>query len=100
MARVMLKDILRINEKQKDTEPAAEKEEIIVKRAPLFPKPTTNVSPTDFLRNFWCGHYETCLQEASDRHCYLSCSLCGYKTNHFHDNSFPSPFPSHHFNCT
>ena len=68
-----------------------EGEEIEVKRAPLFPKPTTNVSPTDFLRNFWCRHYDTCMKEASDRHSYLSCSLCRYKSCHFDDGSFPSP---------
>ena len=74
-----------------------EKEEIVVKRAPLFPKPTTSVSPTDFLRNFWCRHYDTCLKEASDRHSYLSCSLCRYKSSHHFDGTFESPLPSHHF---
>jgi hypothetical protein len=76
---------------------SVEKEEIVVKRAPLFPRPTTNVSPTDFLRNFWCRYYDTCLQEASDRHSYLSCSLCGYKANHHFDGTFESSPPSRHF---
>ena len=76
-------------------ETAAEEEEIDLKRTPLFPKPTTNVSPTDFLRNFWCCHYDTCMKDASDRHSYLSCSVCGYKSSHYYDGTFESPLASH-----
>ncbi len=71
-------------------------EETAMKRAPRFPKPTTNVSPTDYLRNFWCRHYGHCMQEATDRHSYLSCSLCGYKTNHYYNGTIDSPLPAHH----
>lgn len=66
------------------------KEEIKLKRKPLFPKPTTNVSPTDYLRNFWCNHYDACLEEAANRKSYLSCSLCGFKTVYIHDELYPS----------
>ena len=59
-----------------------------MKKVPLFPKHTTNVSQTDFLRNFWCHHYESCMNEATNRNSYLSCSLCGYKHTHIEDVSF------------
>ena len=52
---------------------------IRMRRRPLFPMHVIGASPTDYLRNFWCRYYRTCLGEAAAQNKYLSCSLCGYR---------------------
>jgi hypothetical protein len=51
-----------------------------MERAPIFPFPSKNIDPGDFLRNYFCPHYDTCLREAADQDLLLDCDICGYKT--------------------
>ena len=72
---------------------ACYREERALKRMPQFIKPTTSVSPTDYLRNFWCQFYGECAEEAGNRHSYLSCSLCAYRSVHLQDSYYPIDLP-------
>jgi hypothetical protein len=59
-----------------------------MRRRPLFPTHATGVSPTDYLRNFWCQYYHTCLGEAANQNKYLSCSLCRYRCSRINKAPF------------
>lgn len=48
-------------------------------RSPLFPIPTDDNIPADFLRNYLCLHYDVCLEEAAGQNLLLDCSICKYK---------------------
>ena len=48
-------------------------------RSPLFPNIDKHGIPADFLRNYWCPHYNICLEEAAVRNLYLDCSDCYHK---------------------
>ena len=50
-----------------------------MKKKPLFPKHVTCVSQTDFLRNFRCRYYDSCMAKATIQNCFLSCVLCGFR---------------------
>jgi hypothetical protein len=62
-------------------------------RAPLFPQPGEHVTPEDFLRSYWCPHYNTCLEEAAANDLYLDCSNCAYKEKRVFDLSFEKCLP-------
>ena len=59
-----------------------------MRRRPLFPKHVTGVSQTDYLRNFWCQYYDTCLGEAVNHNKYLSCNLCRYRCSRINKAAF------------
>jgi hypothetical protein len=62
-------------------------------RSPLFPIPTDDTFPTDFLRNYLCLHYEVCLEEAADQNLLLDCSICRYKNTRALNFVFKSGLP-------
>ncbi len=64
-----------------------------MERTPIFPSPAKNAAPADYLRNYWCPHYDACLVEAADRNLYLDCSHCGYKDVIVPDVSFACALP-------
>jgi hypothetical protein len=64
-----------------------------MKRTPLFPAPSPKLSPEAYLRNYWCPHYDTCLDEAAALDHYLDCSQCLHKTIRTPDISFTASLP-------
>ncbi len=59
-------------------------------RTPLFPCHAVDATPEDFQRNFWCPHYELCLDEAANMNFHLDCSECKYKDARISQKSIQS----------
>ena len=64
-----------------------------MERTPTFSEPISKVIPPDSLRNFWCPHYEVCLNEAARLDYYLDCSECLYRDARVPDVSFVLNMP-------
>jgi hypothetical protein len=62
-------------------------------RSPLFPIPTDDITPSDFLRNYSCLYYDVCLDEAADQNLLLDCSICMYKDMRAWNYIFTSNLP-------
>jgi len=48
-------------------------------RSPIFPVLGNKTDTHEFIRNYWCPHYDMCLNEAAEINRYLDCSSCAYK---------------------
>ena len=55
-------------------------------RDPLFHRQSKKIKASDFLRNTFCDHYETCLDEAARKDQLLDCGSCDYNFSYYQYN--------------
>jgi len=55
-------------------------------RDPLFHRQRKKIRASDFLRNTFCDHYETCLDEAARKDQLLDCGSCDYKFSYYQNH--------------
>ena len=48
-------------------------------RTPLFHAQGKQTRSFDYYRNFWCLHYDRCLNRAAREDLFLDCAQCPYK---------------------
>jgi len=48
-------------------------------KAPIFPRKSKKIKPSDFARHYHCPHYETCMYEAAKKDRLLDCGACEYR---------------------
>ena len=48
-------------------------------RRPLFHPQSKQTRGMDYFRNFWCSHYDGCLDRAAREDLFLDCAQCLYK---------------------
>ena len=64
-----------------------------MERTPTFLKMKSKLDPLNLLRNFWCPHYDVCLNEAARLDYNLDCSECFYRDDRVPDVRFVLNMP-------
>ena len=56
-----------------------------MKGTPVYLVPGKKTNNLHFYRNYWCVHYDLCLETAARKDLYLDCTHCLFKENVIED---------------